>query len=100
MDKSPSTSKSSKKNFDLTSPGGSPIMLNGNTADYSQSVDPRCVFCRSERDDEVKYGELLSSEGIRVHYNCLLTASILAQKLEEDEGVRGFTVGVSSKLDK
>ena len=78
-----------KKIFQLSSPDSSPLFI---------PSAKNCIFCLSNTEDEVHLGELLSSEDVSVHYNCLLSASILAQKVGDDEGIRGFTVPVSSCL--
>ncbi|XP_056445773.1 G2/M phase-specific E3 ubiquitin-protein ligase [Gadus chalcogrammus] len=53
-----------------------------------------CVLCRQRDDTPDKFGErvYLEKEKLTIHYLCLLTASGVYQRGEEDDGVFGFLV--------
>ncbi|CAL8298530.1 unnamed protein product [Arctogadus glacialis] len=53
-----------------------------------------CVLCRQRDDTPDQFGErvYLEKEKLTIHYLCLLTASGVYQRGEEDDGVFGFLV--------
>ncbi|XP_075555886.1 uncharacterized protein LOC142588226 isoform X1 [Dermacentor variabilis] len=54
----------------------------------SQQV-PTCAFCDLPHSDDIN-GELLTRNGLHVHYFCMLFSSGLHQRGEEDDPLRGF----------
>jgi len=49
-----------------------------------------CIFCTKKEDNEYLLGKFYTNRKLSVHYFCLLFASGLEQKGEEDEGILGF----------
>lgn len=59
----------------------------------SKSFKPgnkKCMLCKTEYENDVQYGELKTLDDITVHYFCLLLASHIEQRGNDDEGILGF----------
>lgn len=59
------------------------------TAAAGSKQVPRCAFCDLPHSDDIN-GELLSRNGLHVHYFCMLFSSGLHQRGEEEDPLRGF----------
>ncbi|KAG8189388.1 hypothetical protein JTE90_021890 [Oedothorax gibbosus] len=51
-----------------------------------------CVFCKTEEDDELKYGKFVHVEQLSVHHNCMFFSSGLQQRSSSSSGLIGFNI--------
>ncbi|XP_046802506.1 dentin sialophosphoprotein-like [Lucilia cuprina] len=49
-----------------------------------------CILCKSNKKDDIQYGEFLKNKHFGVHTYCLYLSSNLSQNGEDDEGFLGF----------
>lgn len=60
---------------------------------YESSDDDEveaCLLCNQTDDNQILFGEKLSSKGITAHLFCMLFSANLVQTESDDNGFRGF----------